>query len=83
MMKAVTIRGVIVGSRIQYVSRCSNIARPLTSRLRFEAMNRLLAAHEIKPLIDSVYKFEDSSLAYKYLETRNHVGKVVIQVSED
>lgn len=46
-------------------------------------MNRLIAAQRIKPVIDSVYRFEDSLLAYKYLKSQKHVGKVVIQVTSE
>lgn len=57
--------------------------QPFIHKHRFEAMNRLIAAQRIKPVIDSVYRFEDSLLAYKYLKSQKHVGKVVIQVTSE
>lgn len=57
--------------------------QPFIRKHRFEAMNRLIAAQKIKPVIDSVYRFEDSLLAYKYPKSQKHVGKVVIQVASE
>lgn len=47
---------------------------------RFEAMNQLLSATELRPVIDKVFPFEDARAAYEYLATQQHVGKVVITV---
>ena len=50
---------------------------------RFEDMNRALAAHSIKPVVDSVYSFDETLAAYKRLESQQHVGKVVIRVASN
>lgn len=49
-------------------------------RTQFEAMNQLLSATELRPVIDKVFPFEDARAAYEYLATQQHVGKVVITV---
>jgi NADPH:quinone reductase-like Zn-dependent oxidoreductase len=49
---------------------------------RFQDMNRLIAAADIKPIIDRVFAFEEVKEAYKYLASQNHTGKVVIQVTK-
>jgi NADPH:quinone reductase-like Zn-dependent oxidoreductase len=48
------------------------------SREMFEAMNRAIAHHGIRPVIDRVFRFEQAAEAYRHLEGASHVGKVVI-----
>jgi NADPH:quinone reductase-like Zn-dependent oxidoreductase len=44
----------------------------------FEAMNRAISAHAIRPIIDSTFTFDNALQAYKALENQRHVGKIVI-----
>ncbi|KDQ55973.1 hypothetical protein JAAARDRAFT_133127 [Jaapia argillacea MUCL 33604] len=53
------------------------------SRSQFEAMNRLIIASQLKPVVDKVFDFEEAKEAYEYLQSQKHVGKVVIRVSKD
>ncbi|EPQ55973.1 NAD P-binding protein [Gloeophyllum trabeum ATCC 11539] len=53
------------------------------SRDQFEAMNRLIVANKLKPIVDKVFSFEEAQEAYAYLESQKHVGKVVIKVAKD
>ena len=48
----------------------------------FEAMNRAIAAHKLRPVIDRVFAFEESRDALRYMETAKHFGKIVIRVAE-
>ncbi len=48
------------------------------SRDMFEAMNRALAAHKTKPVIDRVFPFTEAAAAYRQLQSGSHFGKVVI-----
>jgi NADPH:quinone reductase-like Zn-dependent oxidoreductase len=48
------------------------------SREMFEAMNRAIAAHEMRPVIDKIFAFADAKAAYRHLEGASHFGKVVI-----
>lgn len=50
------------------------------SRTDFEAMNRALAAHRIRPLIDRDFPFEAAAQAYEYFRSGNPFGKVVIKL---
>jgi NADPH:quinone reductase-like Zn-dependent oxidoreductase len=50
------------------------------SREMFEAMNRAIALHRIKPIIDRVFPFNEALDAYRYLQSGSHFGKVVIQL---
>jgi NADPH:quinone reductase-like Zn-dependent oxidoreductase len=49
------------------------------SRARFEAMNRAINANSIKPVIDTVFAFEDAARAFKHMESGSHFGKVVVR----
>jgi NADPH:quinone reductase-like Zn-dependent oxidoreductase len=48
------------------------------SRTDFEAMNRALALHRLRPVIDRVSLFDQTIEAYCHFESRAHFGKVVI-----
>jgi NADPH:quinone reductase-like Zn-dependent oxidoreductase len=49
------------------------------SREMFEAMNRAVAAHCLRPAIDRVFPFEEAREALHYLESGAHFGKVCIR----
>jgi NADPH:quinone reductase-like Zn-dependent oxidoreductase len=48
------------------------------SRQDFELMNRALAHHKLKPVIDRVFPFGEAKTAFRHLESQQHFGKVVI-----
>jgi NADPH:quinone reductase-like Zn-dependent oxidoreductase len=48
----------------------------------FEAMNRAIAAHRLKPAIDRVFSFGESREALRYMESARHFGKIVIRVAD-
>ncbi|MDL9948144.1 NAD(P)-dependent alcohol dehydrogenase [Gordonia sp. ABSL11-1] len=50
------------------------------SRHDFEMMNRAIAVHRLRPVVDALIGFEDAPLAYERLVDRSHVGKVVVDV---
>jgi NADPH:quinone reductase-like Zn-dependent oxidoreductase len=50
------------------------------SRDMFEAMNRAIGQHELKPVIDLVFPFSKAPTAYEYLQSGQHFGKVVISM---
>src|SRR6185312_5242369 len=49
------------------------------SREGFEAMNRAVALHKLRPVIDRVFDFAEAPEAYRYLASGQHFGKVVIR----
>jgi NADPH:quinone reductase-like Zn-dependent oxidoreductase len=51
------------------------------SRSDFEAMNRLIATHRLRPVIDRVFAVEEAEAAYRHLADSAHLGKVVIRVA--
>ena len=50
------------------------------SRRMFEDMNRAIAQHSIKPVIDSVFDFGDARNAFHAMHAAGHFGKIVIRV---
>jgi NADPH:quinone reductase-like Zn-dependent oxidoreductase len=50
------------------------------SRDMFEAMNRALTLHQLHPVIDRVFGFDEARQALRYLESGAHFGKVVIRL---
>jgi alcohol dehydrogenase len=48
------------------------------SRTHFEAMNRAIEMHRLRPVIDRTFPFAEAKEAYRYFEGRRHFGKVVI-----
>src|SRR5262245_32585678 len=50
------------------------------SRDMFESMNRSIAVHQLRPVIDRVFEFHEAREALRYLESGSHFGKVVIRV---
>jgi NADPH:quinone reductase-like Zn-dependent oxidoreductase len=51
------------------------------SKSSFEAMLRFLDPREIRPVIDSVFSFEDTPLAFARLASGEQRGKIAIRVS--
>jgi NADPH:quinone reductase-like Zn-dependent oxidoreductase len=51
------------------------------SREMFEAMNRAITAHQLHPVIDRVFPFEQAREAMHYMELGAHFGKICIKVS--
>jgi NADPH:quinone reductase-like Zn-dependent oxidoreductase len=51
------------------------------SREMFEEMNRFIASHQIRPVLDKSYAFSESPDALRYLASRKHFGKVTIVFS--
>ena len=49
------------------------------NRDMFEQMNRAIALHQIKPIIDRVFPFAEIHQALDYMESGAHFGKIAIQ----
>lgn len=71
-MKAEIPLRTIIGPMI----RIQGIA--VGSRARFEAMNRAIAQHKLKPVVDSTFPLEKSADAFRHMEQGAHFGKIVI-----
>jgi NADPH:quinone reductase-like Zn-dependent oxidoreductase len=49
------------------------------SRAMFEAMNRAIALHEVRPIVDRVFDFKDIQAALKHMESAAHFGKICVR----
>lgn len=49
------------------------------SRTTFEAMNRAIELHRLRPLIDRTFAFDQLRAAYEYQQSGAHVGKIVVR----
>jgi NADPH:quinone reductase-like Zn-dependent oxidoreductase len=50
------------------------------SRADFEAMNRFISGHRIRPIVDRVFDFEDAPAAFDFYVNGDFMGKVVIRL---
>ena len=50
------------------------------SRARFEAMNRAIAQHQLKPVIDSSFPLDQAADAFRHMEQGRHFGKIVVNL---
>jgi NADPH:quinone reductase-like Zn-dependent oxidoreductase len=50
------------------------------SREEFEAMNRAIALHKLRPVVDRVFAFTEAPEAFRHMERGAHFGKIVIRV---
>jgi NADPH:quinone reductase-like Zn-dependent oxidoreductase len=50
------------------------------SREMFAAMNALIAQHQLEPIVDHVFTFEESVAALQRMESGQHFGKIVIRL---
>ncbi|HXA56070.1 MAG TPA: NAD(P)-dependent alcohol dehydrogenase [Candidatus Acidoferrum sp.] len=48
----------------------------------FEDMNRAVATHKAKPVIDRTFGFSQTREALRYMESAQHFGKIVIRVAD-
>ena len=49
-------------------------------RESFEAMNRAIALHALRPVIDRVFPLEETRAAFEHMAAGNHFGKIVVRV---
>lgn len=52
------------------------------NRDQFEAMNRAISLHDLKPVIDRVFPLAETRQAYEYLQSGHHFGKVVVSLAD-
>jgi NADPH:quinone reductase-like Zn-dependent oxidoreductase len=50
------------------------------SRAMFEAMNRAISLHQLRPVIDRVFAFEETPQAFRHMEQGAHFGKIVVRL---
>lgn len=50
------------------------------SREHFEALNRAVAQHRLRPVVDRVFPFAEAPEAFRHLAAGRHLGKVSIRI---
>ncbi len=89
-----SLRSVALGGEIAFVGTLAGaepvdprsifaagaVLRPIAlgSRAHFSAMNELISTHRLRPVIDTVFPFEQAVEAYRYYRDGQPFGKVVI-----
>jgi len=48
-------------------------------REMFEAMNRAISLHKMKPVVDRIFPFDEAREALQLMESGGHFGKIVIK----
>ncbi len=51
------------------------------SREGFERMNRAIAAHGLRPVVDRVFPFDEAPAAFHHMASASHFGKICVDVS--
>ncbi len=46
----------------------------------FEAMNRAINLHRLRPVVDRIFRFDEAVEAFRHMESGAHFGKVVIRL---
>jgi NADPH:quinone reductase-like Zn-dependent oxidoreductase len=91
-----SLRAVRVGGTVTAIGYVSGIGhlnpRPILrcavrlngvyvgSRAMFATMNRAIAAHKLKPVIDRVFDFTQAPEAYAWMRSGAHFGKIVVKL---
>ena len=74
------LAGVSGGDAFNYMGWLAQTYRTATgSRQDFERMNKAIAWHKLRPVIDRVFSFDEAPAAFEYLSAQKHFGKVVIK----
>ncbi len=50
------------------------------SRAMFEDMNKAMALHQLRPIVDRVFRFDQIREALRYMESGAHFGKICLKV---
>ena len=83
----ISLIGVLSGSEGQINPRSITMKKVrvqgifVGSREMFEAMNRAVSLHQLHPVIDRIFPFEDAREALRYMENGAHFGKICIRVA--
>jgi NADPH:quinone reductase-like Zn-dependent oxidoreductase len=49
------------------------------SRDTFEAMNRAISLHQLHPVIDRIFSFDEARQAFEYMASGSHFGKICVK----
>ena len=73
--EVVAIGPSVTRFRVQGIPAGTSVSVPsVGSRADFEAMNRFIGEHQLRPVIDRVFEFEDAAAAFDYMDSNLHFG---------
>lgn len=76
-----------MNSKVDLVALMGKSARiqaiDVGSREKFMNMNRAIAFHAIRPVVDRVFGFSETAQAFQHLAEATHFGKICIRISEN
>jgi NADPH:quinone reductase-like Zn-dependent oxidoreductase len=82
----VSLMGVLAGNALElplpliFMQRIRVQGILVGSREGFEAMNRAIALHRLRPVIDRVFPLEETRAALELMDRGGHFGKICIRV---
>lgn len=66
---------------VTFMGKCARVKGvDVGSREMFEAMNKAITFHAMRPVVDRVFGFSELPEALNYLRETRHFGKVCLQV---
>jgi len=83
---SVAFVGLLTGmdSKVDLVALMGKSARiqaiDVGSREMFRNMNRAIAFHAIRPIVDRIFDFSEAAQAFQYLAGAKHFGKICIRI---
>ncbi|MEV1007878.1 NAD(P)-dependent alcohol dehydrogenase [Streptomyces sp. NPDC049881] len=69
-----------IDPRLLFGAAATVRALAVGSRAQFIAMNEVITAHRLRPVLDQVFPFEEAAAAYRYYESASPFGKVTIRI---
>lgn len=82
----VSVMGVLAGNALElplpliFMQRIRVQGILVGSREGFEAMNRAIALHHLRPVVDRVFPMEEARAALELMDRGGHFGKICIRV---
>jgi NADPH:quinone reductase-like Zn-dependent oxidoreductase len=82
---AVAFVGLLIGMAaevdlVSFMGKCARVqAVDVGSRAMFEAMNKAIEFHAMRPVVDRVFDFSEAREALNYLREARHFGKVCLR----
>jgi NADPH:quinone reductase-like Zn-dependent oxidoreductase len=82
---AVAFVGLLIGMTaevdlVSFMGKCARVqAVDVGSRAMFEAMNKAIEFHAMRPVVDRVFDFSEARAALNYLREARHFGKVCLR----
>jgi NADPH:quinone reductase-like Zn-dependent oxidoreductase len=84
----ISLIGVLAGGKIDltlalvFMQRVRLQGILVGDRESFEAMNRAITAHRLKPVLDRTFPVEDARAAFEHMAAGRHFGKICLRIGD-